>query len=370
MSREDRLGDERGVRQARTVRPGRPDGIERGAVQRDALRDVPGRGEVEEVVTDKVSQADETIEPMETLDRTKYIGSSDAAMVADLSPWGSPLTVWNRMVGLTSPDEGEKPLRFWLGKQLEPIVLELYRQRTGLLPDKVLDDDDPPMLYPENERIGAHPDYEQLEIKTSRSAYGWGDDEETVTVDNMAIPLHYFLQVQHQLMVTGWKVMDVAVLIGHDEFRRYSVPRDKTIITGLLATELELLDYVDRGEPPPKSDAAARKAYLRAKFPTVEGPMRPATPEEERIVRDWRDAHFALGDAKIKDEMTADRVRRLIGPAEGLIGLVTWKTQVHHSIDTEALRRELKAIDRLDILASVTRATPTRVLRKIGGEDE
>lgn len=279
-----------------------------------------------------------------------YIGSSDAAMVADLSPWGSPLTVWNRLTGLTPPPE-RVPLRFYLGRRLEPIILDLYEQQTGKRPAKVIESDDaPPILDRVYPFIGCHPDYQFLEIKTSRSAREWGDESEPVTRRNMTIPLHYFIQVQHIMRVMAWGVMDVAVLIGHDDFKTYTVPHDQMVVDSLVQAEVELWESVQRGEPPARSDKTARAAYLKAKFPDAELPERPATPEELLAVMEWKRAKANLADAKAIEDAAAFRVKSAIGPHAGFSGLVTYKTQ-HRSGYT-------------------VQPSTHRVLRQVGREDD
>jgi predicted phage-related endonuclease len=283
-----------------------------------------------------------------TLDRSTYIGSSDAAMVADLSPWGSPLTVWNRLTGLV-PEGKPESLRMWLGTRLEPIILDLYEGRTGRRPQRILDQEAPPILMPGYPFIGAHPDFQGLEVKTSSRASEWGEDLATVTTDVMAIPLHYFLQVQHQMMVMGWDVIDVAVLLGHDSFRSYTVPADPAWRTLILDAEVELWEQAQRGEMPAKSDPEARRAFLRAMYPKETEPSRPATPEEMVVVRTWREIKRQAAEWEAAEKEAGDAVRLLIGNAAGLDGLVSLKWQT---------RKE-----------TIQRASTFRVLRAIGDPD-
>ena len=302
-----------------------------------------------------------------SLDRNAYLGSADAPQVVGLSKWGSPLSVWMRKVGLT--DDDRKPsLRMWLGERLEPIVLELYAAKTGRLPERVVGPDAPPLLHPEHPFIGAHPDYERLEVKTSRSAYGWGDDGQTVTLDNLVIPVGYFAQVQHQLAVTGWDWSDLAVLIGHDDIRRYTVPADADFIGRLIVAEIEFWGYVERREAPPDDDPEAREALLRALYPTDSEPARPPTPEELVVLAEWREARRALRAAEVADKMATVAVRELVGPAAGLIGEVSYRASTTKRIDPEAVR--LVFADRPDLLEGVTRVTTSRTLRDTKKETE
>lgn len=309
-----------------------------------------------------------------SLDRSTYIGSSDAAPIAGLSKWASPLTVWMRKTGL-DPDGPKPTLRMWLGERLEPIILELYEAKTGRKPPRVVGPDDPPMFHVEHPFIGAHPDYERLEVKTSRSAYGWGDDGETVTLSNLAIPVGYFAQVQHQNAVMGWDWSDVAVLIGHDDIRRYTVPADADFIGRLILAEIEFWGYVERNEPPPDDDPEARAALLRALYPEDTEPARPATPEELMTLAEWRQSQAALREAEAAAKYAAVGVREMVGPASGLIGEVSYKAQKTRRIDPTLVRDEVYALgltlpgfDPADFLDRVTRTTTSRVLRDTNKE--
>jgi predicted phage-related endonuclease len=265
-----------------------------------------------------------------TLDRAAYIGSSDAAGIANLSPWATPLSVWSRKVGLVPWDQPPS-LRMWLGERLEPIILDLYEQRTQRRPERVVGAMDPPIIHPryidEPWPMAAHPDFEGLEVKTARSGREWGEDGATVTVQDMAVPLHYFLQVQHQIAVMGWDHEDVAVLIGHDDFRVYTVPADPEVIANLEAAEAEFRTYLVSGVPPPEGDAAARREYLRARWPSEAAGMRPATPEEVLLVEQWRQAKALAEGLKVTSERLQLELATVIGDASGLAGLVTYRAQ-------------------------------------------
>lgn len=309
-----------------------------------------------------------------SLDRSTYLGSSDAAPIAGLSKWSSPGKVWLQKVGL-DVDDRPPTLRMWLGERLEPIVLELYAAKTGREPERVVDPDAPPILHPEYPFIGAHPDYERLEIKTSRSAYGWGDDGETATLSNLVIPVGYFAQVQHQNAVMGWDWSDVAVLIGHDDIRTYRVPADADFIGRLILAEVEFWGYVERNEPPPDDDPEGRAALLKALYPEDTEPPRPATPEELMTLAEWRQSKTAEKQAKAAAEMAALAVREMVGAASGLIGEVTYKAQRSRRIDPTAVRNEVYALaltvpgfDPEDFLARVTKTTTSRVLRDTNKE--
>lgn len=308
-----------------------------------------------------------TAEPY-VLDRSSYIGSSDAPKIAGVSTWGSPLSVWLEKVGMA--ESKPSSLRMWLGEKLEPIVHELYVAKTGRNPERVCEQDGPPILHPDYPFIGAHPDYDHLECKTTQYASGWGDDMSLSTVADMNMPIDYFVQVQHQLAVMRWDWEDLAVLIGHDDIRRYRVEADADVISNLIAREVQLWnENVLTGEPPEEGDEAARKAYLRKLYRQDIGeplqPPRIATDEDLEVLDAWRAAKRAFKEAEAQVDISADAVKGIIGSTAGLIGEATWTwTKGRKRLDESILREQLSAIDRLDILATATsRGEPYPTLR-------
>ena len=286
-------------------------------------------------------------------------------MVADLSPWGSPLTVFNRLTGLV-PNDREPTLRMWLGTRMEDIVCELYTARTGVKPMRMIDPNDAPFVHPDHPFIGCHPDYDGLEVKTAGSDREWGEDGLTASVGQMVIPLHYFLQVQHQMAVMGWSVIDVAVLIGHDSFRVYTVPRDDEVIERLIGAEVELWGQVQSGLMPAATDPASRKAYLRARFPRETQDLRPATPEEQVIAEAWLYAHRERIAAEAVEEECADALRLAIGESAGFLGLASYKAQTAtRAVGVPAVAEVLRSIGRLDMMPALTQRSESRVLRSL-----
>ena len=62
--------------------------------------------------------------------RKRGIGGSDAAAVAGLNPWKSPMAVWLEKTGRVEPEEpGEAA--YW-GTVLEDVVAKEFSLRTGI----------------------------------------------------------------------------------------------------------------------------------------------------------------------------------------------------------------------------------------------
>lgn len=169
----------------------------------------------------------------EDYDRRKHLGGSDAAAALGLSPWKSPVELWQEKTGripvLGTPSEAMR----W-GTVLEDVVAKRYASETGLFvwnTSKVFLTDDS-ILAASIDRLvtGGHgiPAISKaslktkhlLEVKTSRSKDGWGEQG---TDD---IPLHYQCQVYQYLGITGAEVCDLAVLFGGSEYAQYTIKHD------------------------------------------------------------------------------------------------------------------------------------------------
>lgn len=101
-----------------------------------------------------------------------------------------------------------------------------------------------------------------VEFKTSSKSDGWGE------VGTDEIPDYYMTQVQHYLAVTGVKTADVAVLIGGNDFRIYTVEADEELQALLIERESEFWALVESRTPPDLTstkDAARRYRVATAK---------------------------------------------------------------------------------------------------------
>lgn len=147
-----------------------------------------------------------------SMDRTKYLGGSDVAGILGISPWRTPLEVYlDKVQPRIKPVDPSKQKVFTRGQRMEPYVIDLLSEETGL-----------EIIHRGNRYI--HRDYgfiaaeidaeaatgENIEIKTVSpfKAKEWGE------VQTDAIPVHYTAQAMHGLMVTGKQVCVFGVLIG------------------------------------------------------------------------------------------------------------------------------------------------------------
>jgi putative phage-type endonuclease len=202
--------------------------------------------------------------------RAKGIGASDAAVVLGLSPWKSPMELWAEKTGKVEPDDLTNNEAVLWGKKLEQIILDHLADVTGR---QILHHPQTEVVvHPENSWMRCTPDCWQvdeekgeglIEAKTCNFFGGadWSDEP----------PLHYQVQLQHQLAVTGEKWGTLCVLIGGQRFEYFDCERNEAFIDALIAAEYAFWQSVETDTPPSVDGTESCAKAIRAMYPTDNG---------------------------------------------------------------------------------------------------
>lgn len=275
--------------------------------------------------------------------RQQGIGSSEAAAAIGLSPYLSPLELWQQKTGrIPAPDLSDNEAVFW-GSTLEPLIAQVYQERSSLRVRRlnaVLQHPEQPFMLANLDRTVEGGGI--LEIKTAgwRSAQAW----------ESGVPEAYQCQVLHQLAVTGRAWADVAVLIAGQEFRVYRIRRDdegnEARIAELIRREQEFWGYVQSDTPPPVDGSASSARALSAMYPSDTG-----------CSLDWRESE-ALNQAFVQllqckrerqalqqqEELYRQQLQAAMGEASRAVlaaGSVSWKrSKDSRSLDIKRLAQE------------------------------
>ena len=265
------------------------------------------------------------------------LGASDSAALFGESPWQSPLALYAEKRGLSGSDERDAPEYVKWGLKLEPAIAQAFEEDTGR---RVIDvpaftierDASLPFLCATLDRRQARfadesllaPQIGVLELKTTNRFMrrDWDD----------GVPLHYQIQVQHQLAVTGEAFASVAVLIAGAEFLWVDVPRHEAFIDELRRRCAEFWARVEAGDPPPVDASQATRDALHRMYPSE------AVPEMISLSPDlaqWDEARVA-GKAAVKTAneqilLAEAHIKAAIGEhAGGIIpggAAYTWRLQ-------------------------------------------
>lgn len=260
--------------------------------------------------------------------RRTGIGASEIASVLGESPWMSPLELYADKIGKYERDLSDSEPVYW-GQKLEAPIIEAYAERTGRGTRKA------GLLL----RSSVHPwamctlDGETWEPESEGDAWPFEvKNTSSFKADEWenGPPEHYYLQVQHQLLVTGAQKGTIAALIGGQRMVWSDVPRDEQAIRKIVYHGSRFWERVMRRDmPTPDGTEGARRA-LQALFPDGSGTVVlphsaiDAADELERLKAEIKERQRHV-------DQIENTIRAAIGDAE--VGMMTdrrsfsWKLQ-------------------------------------------
>jgi putative phage-type endonuclease len=253
------------------------------------------------------------------------IGSSDVAVLAGLSPWKSEYELALELRGeMPEDDPAETHDQREVGTLMEPVLLELYRRRSGRRArnvHRVLQMADRPWAVAslDAETVGERPN-RIVELKHS-----WAVRWATKT-----LPEDVEVQVMWQLGVAGYPAADVMAM-AHGAPRIVPIEFDASYFADLVAIAEAFRARMAAGRlPAPDGSDSARRA-LQTRFPVDDGTYLATSLETAAIAAELRDARQALAEAKARAGTAENAVRAVLGDASGMGSLdadgyrITWK---------------------------------------------
>lgn len=303
-------------------------------------------------------------------ERTGYLGASDVAVIAGVSPWKTPFELYLEKIGELDPEVRQSTSdrdRRERGHRLEDVALDWDAELRGLSIERIRRD----VVHPRMPFVVVHPDARAkpwrstrklLEAKTS--ARKWDE-----------IPQHVEAQVQMQMAATGADVVDVVVLGFDGPPTPWPVERNDELIGGLEELAAAFWSRVERRDPPPLDGSRAASHWLDRLF--REGPEQVADPSQaDALVRllDIRDEVKRLeaeDDAIVNalkfsmaggSRMYARGVGKVVWTAPGERRTVAWKevaagyrkrleeVVIRAGMDPDDARMALEELDTLESL--------------------
>lgn len=269
--------------------------------------------------------------------RRRGIGGSDAAAIAGLSRYRSPVKVYMEKLGLIEDTE-ENEAMYW-GTKLEDVVAEEFSLRTGLKIRRK----NAILKHPEHEFMLANVDRlivgkrEGLECKTS-SAYKageWEGDE---------IPWEYALQCYHYMAVTGYDAWWIAVLIGGNRFVYKRIERDENIIANLIKIESDFWNnHVVKRIPPDPDGSDASSEFLKQMYPDSNGEIIEFPSDVESLIEQYEQAKEDEKAAAERKAEAENKIKALMGDYETGYWKdrkITWKSLTTNRFDTKRFQKD------------------------------
>jgi putative phage-type endonuclease len=285
------------------------------------------------------------------------IGGSDVGAILGVNPYKTPYDVWLEKTGREMPVDLSDNDAVMAGNLFEDAVAKFYEIREGKKVRRWNDTrfhDDMPWLAGNVDRI-VQGERRILECKTAGMfAKGWGEpgtDE---------VPESYLLQVMHYMSVWGYDVADLAVVIGGQQYRKYTFKFDQELFD-VVAEHLRSFwfnNVIADVPPEPSSLLEIEQFYKKDNGDAVTATAEVAEATERRE---------ALKTAKKETEAAIDEQEAII---KGHMGehailvdqfgtkLATWKNQTANRFDSTAFKKAHP-----ELHAAFTKQSESRVFR-------
>ena len=262
------------------------------------------------------------------------IGASMSSSILGYNPWQSAVDVWDQLL---HPNGGiDDNLALYLGREMEPIVKKLFMDKTGL---KVLNDnkiriDDEYFFLTTN--LDGMVVGEGIPVEYKTTAKPWDGD----------IPDHYFVQLQHQMMVTeSPSIYYCSLSMGYKKqlvVEKYD--RNDDFIADMRSSLITFWEEnVVKGIPPePKSIDDAKKLYNEVDPESIA----TGSKDDCSVVTNLRQLKIQKADIDKQVNETQLELMKVMGDKEILVNqsgfeLATWKkTKDSEYLDTKILAEE------------------------------
>ena len=170
------------------------------------------------------------------------IGASQSAAVLGLHPWMTAVELWDELVNGFQPKEDN--LAMYLGREMESILRDLFYRETGMKvkqDNKIRIDEEYDFLTTNLDGMVVG---EKIPVEFKTTAKKWDGE----------IPDHYFVQLQHQMMITNSPSIYFASLsMGYDKqmiIEKYN--RDDEFINKLRKSLVDFWNINVQGKVAPE----------------------------------------------------------------------------------------------------------------------
>ena len=299
------------------------------------------------------------------------LGASEVAAAVGLSPWQSPLTLWEEKTGKREPFAGND-FTEW-GLLVEPALLAWYEQKHI--------DQFEHMRRPTESLY--HPDIRWARC-TPDGIVSQSDDWSVwlrgVQCKNTGFwpgkkyengpPEHVVLQCQWEMFVTALPRVDVVAAIGGGPPAVFTVWRDEGLIADLYTAAAKFWHLVETDTPPPVDASDAWREHFAKKIgDTSRGLVLQDSADADRLAMELRSTRAARRGLEMREKQLENQICGLladaqvdaVGTTEGLItwresaGSTKWKDVAHAIAKSHGM-----APTEVEALASGHRGEPKR----------
>lgn len=308
------------------------------------------------------------------MSRRYGIGGSDIAKLMGKSKWQTPFQLWQDKTLRTDEmysEENvfthwgtllEQPIKkeYWdlvghnYGDYMEANIAHRHTQLgcvIGNLDGLIYKNDKPVRVVEIKTAVQNSASGEFNEFGQAILSWGDGNIYQTeddkvlgVAVEDAQIPLAYYYQVQLYMEVVGVNIADLAVLLGHHDFRIFTIHADRKLQKQMLniADEFWCTNVLD--DTPPELTAQDYDVTE----PTAEKVT--INPESRALYDNLIQVRNKIKALTAKKETLEDKLKEEIGMADMLVDgsgkpLITYKSSaVRKSLDSAKLKKELPEV--------------------------
>lgn len=247
--------------------------------------------------------------------RKQGIGGSDAASLLGLNPYCTPYQLWLEKTGQAKQEEiSSNDLRH-IGHVLEAGIAQLFSDMTKLaleeVPQTLQHPKYPWMLCHLDRKVVTKNQIVECKNVSERSfkVYQWGEE------GSDQIPLHYLVQVQHQLAVTGYSLAYVAALVGGNRLLRFEINRDEELINRLIEKEHYFWhEHVLMRKPPDPYN----RIDISLLYPQDNGDYKEATEEIVHVAKQLHEIKLTKRNLEQEEKNYNDQLALYIGKNSGI----------------------------------------------------
>lgn len=302
-------------------------------------------------------------------ERPTIIGASESAGILHEHPQLCEVGIWGDKTGLAEPDDLSKNERAVWGLRLERPIAEAFAEETGkavaMWPQYTI------KRHPEYPWMGATPDAmiddgTNLEIKTADASLAgqWRDEP----------PIHYQIQVQHQMAVLEAEASIIVVLIGGNRLRWFDVERNDRFIDAMIARLEAFWQLVQSKTMPPVDGSLATAKVLAKLHPKDNGAVVDLRDDQGQTL--WHE-QLAASKTVIKAAEAAEQeAKNHIRAAMGDSTYAMLPGDVTYSLKTQTKKEHLVKESTFRVLRSVKSLPKTHgaivapATKSIGGNHE
>lgn len=268
------------------------------------------------------------------------IGGSDASVIMGENPWRSVLQLWEEKTGDGAVTDNGNEYTYW-GNVMEPIIRKEFMNRTGLKvrqKHSIIFHSVFPFLFADVDGIVTDENGEKCIFEAKTASQYKEKDWET------GVPREYYLQVQHYLEVCGMDKAYVAVLIGGNNFKIYTVMRAQEVIAELLCKEKEFWEeHVLTGIPPVADASKATGEYLDNKFHDTVSDSIQLPDDMKEVIQAYGEIDARMKELEKEKTGLSNKIKAAMEEHERgeVAGLkVQWKKIEREGFDSKRLKTE------------------------------